>query len=208
MHEQSLIPQDSSRITLGQDGKYRWVYEYHLLKNPGIFLLVWKILFFISLAICAVSSLSDGLQWGWDHALEALRFWGWFLLGMSAVTALGYLVYAAAMGWRYAVAFELDEQGVLHRQVPAQARKARRLGELTAAAGLAAGRLSTVAAGRSAQRTEMYTRFDQVRRVKACPRQHTIKLSGLLEHNQVYAAKEDFDFVLHFILARCPRLKR
>lgn len=207
MNEQSLVPQATSHITLGPDGKYRWVYAYHLLKNPGIFLLVWKILFGIFLALFGITFLSDGFQWGWDHALENLPFLGYFLLGMTVVVALGYLIYAAVMGWRYTVAFELDAQGVLHQQIRAQAEKARKLGQLTSVAGLASGRLTTVGIGRNAQRTEMYSQFDKVRRVKAYPRRHTIKLNGLLEHNQVYAAKEDFDFVLNFILAHCPNLK-
>ena len=41
--------QISENITLGTDGKYRWVYEMSLFKNPTVFILVWKIFFFIML---------------------------------------------------------------------------------------------------------------------------------------------------------------
>ena len=37
----------NTRVTLGNDGKYRWTYEMSLFKNPTIFLLIWKIFFFI-----------------------------------------------------------------------------------------------------------------------------------------------------------------
>ena len=34
-------------VTQCEDGKYRWSYAMSLYKNPTIFLLVWKIFFFI-----------------------------------------------------------------------------------------------------------------------------------------------------------------
>ena len=36
----------SNNITLCNDGKYRWIYEMSLFKNPTIFFLIWKIFFF------------------------------------------------------------------------------------------------------------------------------------------------------------------
>ena len=31
-------------IILGEDGKYRWVYELPMLKNPVILMTVWRVL--------------------------------------------------------------------------------------------------------------------------------------------------------------------
>ena len=57
-------PQTASpHITRGDDGVYRWRYDLHLLKNPTIFILVWKILFFIILGIAAVSMTVDAFGW-------------------------------------------------------------------------------------------------------------------------------------------------
>ena len=50
----------------------------------------------------------------------------------------------------------------------------------------------------------MYTDFSSVRKVKAYPRRGLIKVNQLLSHNQVYAEREDFDFVLDYIRSRCP----
>ena len=36
-----------SAISLGQDGKYRWVYEMNLYTNPTILILLVKIFFWI-----------------------------------------------------------------------------------------------------------------------------------------------------------------
>ena len=107
-------------------------------------------------------------------------------------------------GRKYTVAFEMDEKGVLHRQIDAQAKKAKKLGLLAAALGAASGRFTAAGAGLMATRTELYSEFRRVRRVKAYPRRNLIKVNGLLSRNQVYAEPEDFPFVLDFILRHVP----
>ena len=51
----------------------------------------------------------------------------------------------------------------------------------------------------------MYSEFGKVRSVKACRRRNLIKVNEVLNHNQVYAEKEDFDFVLNYISSRVPK---
>ena len=201
----------SGQITLCEDGKYRWVYEMSLLKNPTVFWLVWKIFFFIFLAVFAVTMIADAVEWADffpDRFLNNLKFLGYFLAGMTAVVGLGYLLYAAMMGGKYVVEFEMNEQGVLHRQIAAQAKKARKLGQATMLAGAVSGRMSTVIAGRNARRTELYSDFSRVRTVKARPRRHLIQVNERLSHNQVYAAPEDFAFVLEYLQAHCQNARK
>ncbi len=198
----------NTRVTLGDDGKYRWTYEMSLFKNPTIFLLIWKIFFFIFLGVFAVVNISDFIKWGPEKALENLPVLGYLLLGMTAVVGLGYLIYAAIMGGKYIVEFEMDEKGVNHKQIASQARKAKKLGRATMIAGAAAARIGTVGAGMNAQRTEMYSEFAKVRKVKAYPRRNLIKVNERLGHNQVYVAKEDYEFVSNYIVARCVNIKQ
>ena len=198
----------NARVTLCDDGKYRWTYEINLFKNPTFFLLVWKILFFIFLGVFAVVNISDFIKWGADKALENLPILGYLLLGMTAVVGLGYLIYAAIMGGKYIVEFEMDEKGVLHKQTAFQAKKAKKLARATMMAGAASGRIGTVGAGMNAQRTEMYSDFSKVRKMKAYPRRDLIKVNERLEHNQVYAAKEEFEFVKNYIASRCVNIKQ
>ena len=195
------------RITLCDDGKYRWVYEINLFKNPMYFFLVWKIFFFIFLGIFAVALISDAAKWGMDKAVENLPFLGYFLLGMTAVVGLGYFIYALIMGGHYTVEFEMDEKGLLHKQTESQAKKARKIARATMIAGAASGKPGTIGIGIAAQRTEMYTDFSKVKKVKSYPRRHVIKVRETLEHNQVYASNEDFSFVLDYIRSHCPDIK-
>ncbi len=200
----------SDNITLCKDGKYRWIYELHLFKTPIIFMLVWKILFFIFLMIFALVFIADFVSWGFtaERIKESLRFSGFFLLGMTVVTALGYSVYAALMGGKYCVMFEMDEKGINHKQIPAQAKKAKKIAGATALAGAASGRLTTVGAGINSARTEMYSDFSRVRKVKAFPALNLIKVNGRLSRNQIYASKEDFEFVKKYIKERCMNIQK
>ena len=172
-----------------------------LFKNPTVIILVWKIFFFIMLGIFAFTMLMDVFSgdMSGERFLETLKMLGYFIIGMTVLCALGYLLYAAIMGGKYIVMFEMDDEGVNHKQLPKQAKKAEIIGRLTALAGIASHNPTTVGVGLISARSEMYTRFGNVRKIKAYPNRDLIKLNERLMHNQVYAAKEDFDFVYGYI---------
>ena len=197
----------NTRAALSPDGKYRWTYSKSLFKDPTIFLLIWKIFFFILLGIVAFILLL-GLIDGSLPSLRDLAVFGYILLGMTLLVGVGYLLYALIMGGYYTVEFEMDEKGINHRQIAAQAEKAKKLGKATALAGAASGRIGAIGAGIGAQRTEMYTDFSKVRKVKTYPRRDLIKVNERFGHNQVYASKDDFVFVSDYIISHCKNVKR
>jgi len=198
----------NTRVTLCDDGKYRWAYEMSLFKNPTIFLLILKIFFFIILGMFAFLVLiqSGDSRFWWDGFLNTAKVFGFIFVGMTALSALGYLFYAAIMGGKYIVEFEMDEKGVNHKQTASQAKKAKKLGQATMIAGAASGRIGTDGAGMNAQRTEMYSEFAKVRKVKAYPHRNLIKVNERLGHNQVYASKDDFAFVKDYIVSHCSNI--
>lgn len=201
----------SENITLGPDGKYRWIYEMSLFKNPIVFFLIWKIFFFIVLGIGVFVNLVDIASNGFnsENFLGTLRIFGIVFLAMTGLVAVSYLIYAASMGGKYIVIFEMDECGINHKQLPKQAEKARRLGFTAASAGFAAGRSGAVGAGLAASaRTEMYSEFARVKKIKSYPKRNLIKVSNTLSHNQVYAADVDFAFVEEYIRKRCGSAKQ
>lgn len=196
----------SENIVLCEDGKYRWRYDLDLYRSPIIFFLVWKILFFITLGIFVFVFIADAVNGNADSdtIIENLKFFGYFVLGMTVVTGMGYFLYALIMGGKYSVIFEMDEHSITHRQIPSQAKKARAISKATATAGALSGNVTAVGVGINSSRTEMTTDFSAVRKVISYPRFHLIKVNELLEKNQVYAAKEDFDFVLNYIVQHIP----
>jgi hypothetical protein len=199
----------TSRVQLCQDGKYRWIYELNMYKNPSIIFVVFKIfgyIFLIAWAIMIIADLFRGEGWDmfWDNTKMMLIFCAVF----SVLTILAYLLVAASYGGKYIVLFEMDEKGVLHRQIKSQVKKAQVMGWLTVLAGVRAGNLTTVGVGlNSATKTSSYSSFDHVRNVKAYRNRNLIKVNELLEKNQVYATDEDFDFVYDYIRSHCPNVK-
>ncbi|MBP5230311.1 MAG: zinc ribbon domain-containing protein [Clostridia bacterium] len=199
----------SQNIFFCPDGKYRWMYEVNLFRNPTVMILLLKVFAPVMLGIFLFALLADACNGDLDGEafLGALKVFGICSAVMAALIAIGYVVYALIMGGKYIVIFEMDENGILHRQLPKQAKKAEAIGLLTAMVGLATGKISTVAVGLNSTRTEMYSEFSKVRKIKPGRRSNVIKVNGLLEHNQVYASREDFDFVLQYIESAVAKAK-
>ena len=197
----------SKNIKYCPDGKYRWVYELNMYRNPSILFVVVKIFGFllaIPIYFMLVHPLLLGDTWEhiWDNAKYATICFGIFFLCVF----LGYYMVAAMYGGIYVVEFEMDDKGILHTQKEG-VKKAKTLGWLTVLIGLFAKRPGTVGIGLSAaNRTSSYSDFTSVRNVKRYRRRHLIKVNELLYKNQVYAEDEDFDFVYDYIRTRCPRV--
>lgn len=198
------------RVQLYEDGKYHWMYDLHLLKNPSVLIDVYKMLgitmviFFFILFV--IHSCSEGLNvetFGTVINIVAVIAAIFFVLGL-----LGYLLYAAISGWVYTVHFILDEKGVVHKQSPKAKKVAKRIGFLTMMAGLLSRRPSVMGSGAlAASRTSMSSDFSVVRKVKALRRINTIKVNEPFGKNRVYVCNEDFDFVYDYICSHCPKAK-
>lgn len=193
----------TKNIALGEDGVYRWVYEMNLYTNPTILFLTWKIFGYACLGLwllIMVFTYDD--DFFWDGFLQSVQFFLIFLALFAALSLVGYLVYALIVGGKYCVMFEMDENGVNHIQMPPQVKKAELIGLLTTLVGIAAGKPGVVGTGLLASaRTSMYSSFPAVKSVEPFPRRNLIKVNEFLFKNQVYAADEDFAFVLGFIRA-------
>jgi hypothetical protein len=144
--------------------------------------------------------------------MEALQFvvqTAAILLGIFLVLSIiGYLVFAFMIGGKYCVVFEMDEEGINHKQHQKHVKKAELIGAITALAGMAGGNLSTVGTGvLAAARTSMLTYFDDVKELEILPKERLIRVNETLSRNQVYAEDEDFAFVASYIQARCRNAK-
>lgn len=197
--------QISEHIVLCEDGVYRWIYEYSLFRHPGLFFLLLKVFFGVALGIFAfvmIIQIAEGSLDG-DSLKDILTGLGIGLGVLFALVLVSYLIYAAIMGGKYIVVFEMNEDGINHRQIPKQAQKMHKVASATFLMGLASGNLATMGAGMN-MRTEMYTGFSATSKVKPYPRKNLIKIRELLSCNQVFAYDEDFDFVLNYICSRVP----
>ena len=197
---------DNSRVTLYPDGKYRWVYEVSMLRNPSILFDVFKVLgiafgivwLFVLLLTCLDGGFTPEGVWGISSVFLIL------FLVFVCIGFVSYLIVAWTYGWKYVVLFTMDEEKIVHQQMLRQVKKAQVLGALTLLAGAAAGNPGVAGAGLlSATRYSSTSVYVHVRSVVPRRCLHLIKMKQLLSRNRIYVSDEDFDFVYDFLRQRC-----
>ncbi len=194
----------TENIAIGPDGKYHWYYEFKLMKNPTILYLLWKIFFWIGAGIwlfLVLLELCEGTTLSEIWKLTKIFAAG--IAGFMVFVALGYFIYAALVGFKYCVMFEMDNERVVHTQMPRQFKKAQAMSLVLVLAGIAAKSPGAVGTGMlSSARNTMISSFSSVRSVEIFRKRNVIKVNERLNKNQVYAEDADFDFVVEFIKAR------
>jgi hypothetical protein len=200
-----------NRVMLCKDGKYRWIHEVNMFKNPSILFDVWKVLGITMLIVIVIVGFI--LVISGDLDVDGMLGMGKAMLITAAIMAvlsiIGYLVYALIAGGKYIVLFTLDEKEVVHQQMPRSAKKGQIIGDLAILAGLATGRMGTIGTGMLAKsHTSMTTTLSDVKRLTPCPRMNMIKVNETLSKNRVYVCKEDFFLVYNFLCEHCMNAKK
>ncbi len=193
-----------TRVTRCEDGKFRWVYEFDMLKNPVILFTVWKVLWIAFAAVFAFMLVLDIIE-GSDFGglFELAKMLVLLCLVLSAIGFVAYLIVSAQYGRKYIVLFEMDENGVIHKQMGSQFDRASAMGWFTAMTGVLTGNPAAIGMGiNAATRNSLSTEFKKVRKIKSSRRFNTIYLKAPFSNNQVYVADEDFDIVLEYIRDR------
>lgn len=195
----------NKNITIDKSGNYNWMYEFSLCKNPVVLITCFKVCLIGILApaiLMFLLTIEEGLA-------EAVKIFGMIIfygiLLMIVLLLLAYSLISFIYKGKYFVLFKMDEKGISHMQLDKQFKKARALecfsillGGMTKSPTLVGSNLL------AATRNSLYTEFKKVKSIKIAKAFNTIYLNGTLKKNQVYAEKEDFEFVKDFILEKCP----
>ena len=195
-----------SRVTLCPDSKYRWTYEVNLYKNMSMFYDLMKVMgigigFVFAIMIFVV--IKNDMDW--DSFVTTLWTFLWVVVGLTVLFLLGYWIWAAINGGRYAALFVMDEEGVTHMQMPKTVKR----GELISAIGMMLGAASSdttteASSILAASSTAWKSEFKNVRKVIPVRQRQLIKVNELLTKNRIYVeSPEDYEFVLEYILERC-----
>ena len=193
-------------IKLGKDGVYRWFYSYDMIRNPVLLFTIWKVL---ALSVCAtyvfvlLIEVFGGSFGNFGDFLAFSKVFVFILLGFLLLGLIAYLILASIYGWRYQVLFEMDENGLTHRQMPSQFRQAQALSliELLTAQGPTEAGAALLAGSKN----ESSVTFSKLKSIRVLRSHETIKVNERMEHCQVYAKAENFDFVLDYILQHAPK---
>ncbi len=207
---ESLVSGKDGGITRSGDGKLRWLYEMNLWKNPTILLTIYKVIGIAVLACAALLFILFLLSG--DSVEVASEIIGTFLLYAALILFVlaipAYVLVSLLNGGKYCVVFEMDEKGVNHIQMQKQFKKAQLLAALGVLAGAAAGNVTVTGANFLAgSKKKTYSKFGSVKSIKANKKRNTIYLNSSANFNQIYASREQFDFVLNFLIDHCPKAK-
>ena len=195
---------------LCDDGVYRWIYEFSMLKNPVLLFTIWKILIMVFGGIGLIvmlASLGDAVRFGDYKSLLDIAIVFIILIAVFLfIGTIAYLILASIYGGKYVVLFEMDNRGVRHLQQEKQFTKAQGVAWLTSFIATAGGDpIRGMGQGLLiASHNEMFTSFEAVRSIRVMRSFNTIKIKERLNRNQIYAEPEDFEFVVDYIRSRIP----
>ena len=206
-----LVPQpeaaDPYRVTLCEDGTYRWIHEYNMYKNPTILFTVYRVMF-MSVAIVAIlifffSLISGNVEWppfknfNWDNSKYGIIVMGFFLFVLPPIA---YLIVAKIYGGKYMVLFEMDDESITFHQMEQTFQKSQAISWVTGFLGAASGNLTLTGTSIvNATRQSMVSEYGKVRRIIPNKGRNLIMVNHRFQHNQIYVKQEDFDFVLQYL---------
>ncbi len=187
--------------------KYHWVYELPMGKSFFLLFEVWRVLGIAAGIVIVLMALMNLFSHnGWKGLLFSAEMGILVLAILMVISIPAYWIVTKANNGKYTVLFDMDKDGIDHTQVKTDKQHA--LDVLTMFIGGASGNFTAAGAGMlSASGGSLYSRFSNVRKIKAVRGKDLIKLNGRFLRNQIYVAKEDFDFVYDYIVGHCPNAK-
>ena len=192
---------DSDNIKLCAGGKYRWIYEFSMMKNTTIFFTFLKIFMIGGCTPALVTLFSSLGREKLGAFVTCAKVYGVIMSITVPLTFFAYLIVAAMYGWKYIVLFEMDNKGIVHIQQDKQFKKAQGVAWLATLSDRSGRGISV------STKNSQSSNFRSVRIVKGIRSRNTIKLNQFLVYNQIYVENEDYDFVWEFITARCKKAK-
>ena len=211
-----------SRVTLFDDGIYRWSYNMDMWRNRYLLGQIIKILcivlgiptmflaaIVVKNALLVLDQGTDKIMFFIHNDLMALAVVGGIWIGCIILTLIIYAICATVMHGTWHLCFEMNESAVALIQSAATKKRNDTLTTIAAVADLVttlAGKpsnsLHTTTVGLSATNDNRITHFDAVRKARPHPEHDLIDLRGFFIMNQIYVGPEDYPFVRDFILER------
>ncbi len=185
---------NSTEVTAGSDGVYRWMYVMNMEENKSMLYLLLKIFGWISAGACVMwfgmLAVMDVL--GRTDILKTLCIWILITVAVEGLVYLGYTISRGVMKNSYPLRFEMNETGISLYQSEENMRR-RKEGYY----------------GRKPFRdTVSETTFSSVLSIKTYPQWDLIDMAVIGGGFQVYVRPEDYDLVLKYILERAPKRVR
>ena len=203
MSETDEVKQAAPGVYICKDGKLRWEYDYNAWADPAVFLKLVGVLLCLTVIGAAVAfflTMKSGVQQAGTLALQVL---GYAALASIVLAFIGWASSASSKGGKYCVVFEMDDKGVNHIDMQGRCKKSDVTAMINATETGEAEPTAAAAGILAASKKSLYSEFKKVRRLTVQRPRRTLKVDSRNVHNEVYAGREQFDFVLDYIRAHC-----
>ena len=199
-----------NNIIKDDNGNYIWDYKLDLNKNKNIFILVMKILtlifVFIVVAVSCIALFNHSFSW--DSFIFFIKICIPSFLLVYLIGFISYWIYSKKLKGEYNVTFVMNEKGIKHIPHEREREYMEDVGKASMLIGGMTNNLGTAGSGLyMATLQEVYSDFNKVVIIKTDRKHDLINVNYLTLNNQVYATKDDYDFVLDYIVNHCPNAK-
>ena len=195
----------TGRVTLYEDGVYRWIYGMDMQKNRLMFFRVLKILGCVGIGIIVLSLLAGSM--GGGSAQSAMLLFGF---GTSACMllawCLAYLIWSWASHGKTYLLYEMTVDAIaVLSTVPGQ----KRFAPVPAADTVSTDVNALLEKGRTAhigsRKGRSTVLLSHIISIDTHRSEDAISLRSALGDQLVYVSCDDYDFVLNFLYEHCPR---
>ena len=186
------------RVTLGEDGIYRWSVDVNLKTDHYSQRLFMKCMYIITGSVFALMLLVMLFQQDFSLVWVPVLCCGSVLL----IGVASFRIYRAFIHDQCTVGYEMSGEGIALIRSPAEQKLMKAFGIISVAAGMAAGKtLEGIGRGAAcdAAAAPARTVFRRVRSLREYPETHMITLKTLVLSNTVWIPAEDYDTVLSFL---------
>ena len=183
------------RVTLGEDGVYRWSFDVDLSSDHTIRNTIMKVMLIVFGIICGLMALlivfegAPSMAW-----IPAACCGSAFLIAL-----VSYRVYRAAVHDTCTVAYEMNGESITLVRNPTTQQHMNQAAIAMSVAGMVTGRGIGTGVAMAGAAQSGTTRFNSVRKLRRYPERHMIQLNALFSSNQVWVPAEDYEMVYSYL---------
>lgn len=191
-----------------ENGAYHWIYRLNMLKNPTVMLMFIKVFGALMGGVAVITALVKLFDGDPEDIPQAVLPWFVISAGMIVLVLIIWLVMAAVRGGYYIVEHMMTENKVIYLSTPEERKKARGWAKFGFILGAATSNMTLLGNSAALAASERFdSTYTDVKSIKADRKHDVIKVKNVLQHNTIYAAPHQFDFVYNYIVSHCPNAK-
>lgn len=198
------------RVQKDQEGNDVWIYDYNLLKNPTMFIIVLKafaLAFLFPYFLVVLLSVIDG-DFNLDRFVNISKgFLIIYTFLILLITFSYYLIYIPLKGKSYLIIYKMNEKDITFIEHRDKKNKMNALQKVGVIVGTLSGNPTLAGSNLLAMsHSSLTSRFSRVRKIIIY--NNHIKLRGSdMVHNHIWFHQDDKDYIINVLSSKCTKAK-